>query len=132
MAQIIDFPLENKVLDKEKLIDALLDIRLTLCVKKINSNVITRKELREILDDKKKMVDDGLVKSSIDDLFDEYFVNKDSVSKNENDSLSIAQMEEMLNDNIKYEQSDSAMGTSFVKRDNHFNSKPQETDNKVA
>lgn len=132
MAQIIDFPLENKVLDKEKLIDALLDIRLTLCVKKINSNVITRKELREILDDKKKMVDDVLVKSSIDDLFDEYFVIQDKVDKKENDSLSIAQMEEMINDNIKYEQSDSTKGTSFVKRDNHFNSKQQETDNKAA
>lgn len=132
MAQIIDFPLDNKVLDKEKLIDALLDIRLTLSVKKITSNVIARKELKKILDDKKQSLDDELVKASIDDVFNEYFVLKEDDNKQNNDSLSIAQIEESLSKDINYEQSDSAKGTSYVKKDGHFNSKLQESDNKAA
>ena len=96
------------------LIDALLDIRLALSIKKIVSPTIMKSEFRKILDDTKIRYDS--VKDAIENVFDEYFP-KTKKESNVIDFSEFVKKEEPI-----YEETGAEKGTSLVKRDGHFNS----------
>lgn len=121
MAEIIKFP----QIKRSKLIDALLDIRLTLSMKKLVSDYIKKSELKKILDEEKKSVEDLEVSTAIDDLFKEYFEVKVNDVYN-NQSLSINQMEDIIDKNI-YQDSGKEAGKALVKTDGYHKSSYENT-----
>ena len=124
MAEIIEFP---KQPDRSKLIDALLDIRLTLTNKKLVSDYIKKSEFKKILSDEKHIVQDNYVSLAIDDLFKEYFEIKPSMT-NDNESLSINQMENII-DNEIYQDSGNGKGRSLIKTDGHYKTSAEGSSN---
>lgn len=124
MAQEIVFPSKENFSFRSKLIDALLDIRLALSIKKIKSDFIMKSELRSILDDSKKSVQNIEVSNAIDDVFAEYF-KKENKIVNQNQSLSIGQMESLI-DEEAYKDSGGKEGISLVKTDGYHRSSTRE------
>ena len=116
-------------------IDALLDIRLGLSVKKILSPTIKRNELREMVEKAKEKAKDLEVSNEIDKVFDEYLNvgekskdisnNNDSILKYEveskidkeinNKTLSLEEMKENL-----VEGSNQEKGKSKVLSNGHY------------
>lgn len=117
MAEIIEFP---KQPNRSKLIKALKDIHSTLTEKKKVSDYIKKSELIKILSDEKHVVQDNYVGLAIDDLFKEYFEIKPSKT-NDNESLSINQMENIIDNDI-YQDSGNGKGRSLIKTDGHYKS----------
>ncbi len=66
------------------------------------------------------MVQDDGVSLAIDDLFKEYFEIKPSKT-NDNESLSINQMENIIDNDI-YQDSGNGKGRSLIKTDGHYKS----------
>lgn len=128
MSDIIKLQNNTNVLssdERKKVIDSLLDIRLSLSIKKITKKTISKAELKNIIDDAKQKTESNTVKDEIDKVFDEYFVSKkeERTESNENKSLSIEEMENIVNSKINFKEEGNAItGNSLVKRDNHFNS----------
>lgn len=123
MAEIIEFPRTKR----SKLIDALLDIRLSLSMKKLVNDYIKKSELKKILYEEKKTVEDSEVSNAIDDLFKEYFPVKTSVVNN-NQSLSINQMEDMIDKEV-YQDSGNGKGRSLIKTDGYHKSSAEGSSN---
>lgn len=75
-------------------IDTLLDIRLTLTVRKLIDKMIAKLELKKIVDNaKSKLID--LVRKEIDEAFKDYFpVNEESKDSN---SMTFDEMKDSLN-----------------------------------
>lgn len=117
MAEIIEFPKQS---NRSKLIKALKDIHSTLTEKKKVSDYIKKSELIKILSDEKHVVQDNYVSLAIDDLFKEYFEINPIVT-NDNESLSINQMENIIDNDI-YQDSGNGKGRSLIKTDGHYKS----------
>lgn len=104
------------------LIDALLDVRLGLSIKKIVSPTIMKSEFRKMLDDtKQKFIE---VKDALDNVFEEYFSKK----KTENNVINFAEFAKK--EEPVYEETGMEKGSALVKRDGHFNSSAR--DNQAA
>lgn len=73
--KVYENPHKKRIDEIEKIIDSLLDIRLTLSVKKIISPTINKNELRKIVNDAKQKNEDEIIKQEIDKIFDEYLPN---------------------------------------------------------
>ena len=99
---------------RSNLIDALLEIRLSLSIKKIVSPTIMKSEFKKILDDTKERFTQ--VKDALDNVFDEYFPK----TEKENNVISFAEFTKK--EEPVYEGTGMEKGTSLVKRDGHFNS----------
>ena len=99
---------------RSKLIDALLEIRLTLSIKKIVSPTIMKSEFKKILDDTKERFIE--MKNALDDVFDEYFPK----AKKENNIIEFSEFTKK--EEPVYEETGAGKGASLVKRDGHFNS----------
>lgn len=99
---------------RSNLIDALLEIRLTLSIKKIVSPTIMKSEFKKILDDTKERFNE--VKDALDNVFDEYFPR----AKKENNVIEFAEF--ARSKESSFEDGGAEKGRSLVKRDGHFNS----------
>lgn len=115
MGEIIQMKIEDKSIDRKKLIDSLFAIRLPLAIKKMSSNVILKSEFKQIIDSVKEEAKDEQVSNIIDDLFKEYF-QKDK-NKESKDSLSIDEMEKFIDKNSTREEVKTSEGKSYVKID---------------
>jgi hypothetical protein len=141
-------PHYKRIQEIKNTIDALLDIRLTLSVKKIVGSTISRNELSKIVENEKEKASDEIVKEEIDKVFDSYFnVKKDTSSVMpttsevlnnnspvlvpgveaaidkaiEDKSLSLSEMENIAS-NSKDEGNNQEKGSAYVKHDAHHNS----------
>ena len=117
---VIVFPEKQVPTFTSRLIDSLLDIRLTLSVKRLTSEYINRQELKKVLDDAKQRAEDIKINEEIDKLFDSYFTKKDNL-------LSIDDMERKI-DEFKGESNNSTMGRPYVKTSGPFNSSSYDND----
>lgn len=117
---VIVFPEKQVPTFTSRLIDSLLDIRLTLSVKRLTSEYINRQELKKVLDDAKQRAEDIKINEEIDKLFASYFTKKDNL-------LSIDDMERKI-DEFKGESNNSTMGRSYVKTSGPFNSSSYDND----
>lgn len=99
---------------RSNLIDALLEIRLALSIKKIVSPTIMKSEFKKMLDDTKERFTQ--VKDALDNVFDEYFPK----TNKENDVIEFSEFSKK--EELAYEEAGAEKGTSLVKRDGHFNS----------
>ena len=99
-----------------KLIDHLLNIRLTLMVKKLISDTISRKELRSIIKNEEESAKDKLITEALDETFEEYFKEHDY--DNDNQSHNFEDHEEK--------------GISLVKRGYFKSDDTQDLDGKKA
>lgn len=133
--KVVEFD-PNKITYRSKLIDSLLNIRLSLSIKKISGDYIKRSELKKIIDEENKINDDK-VKDAINEIFDEFLVVNPKEIKNETDtksqdiSLSIEQMESLIREQENYSDGANNKGNSIVKRTSYFNSS-NESSNKAA
>lgn len=119
MSNEVVFPSKENSAFRSKLIDALLDVRLTLSIKKITSDFIKKNDFKRILDELKEKLD-LKVKNAIDDVFSEYF-DKGSKKDFSNTPLSLDEMGR-FNDS-----SDSInKGTSLVKTSPYYKSNPND------
>ncbi len=108
---------------RSKLIDALLDIRLTLSVKKLTSDFIKKTELKTILDDAKQKAQNLEIGKEIDKVFAEYFETGPKAA-NLQDDLSVEQLQKVIDnasDNA-YQESGDIKGRAFVKTDGYHRS----------
>lgn len=148
-----DLSLHKKRIEEiEKIIDALLDIRLTLSVEKLSSPFIKRSKLQSILSSVKEKNKDDLVNKEIDKVFDEYLSKesknviptaKDIWNDNSNvfkpgvDAVIDNAVKE-LNDqkssledinNVNFTGDGKEKGVAKTKRDGHFKSSINDLDN---
>lgn len=123
-------------------IDALLDIRLSLGVKKIISPTIKKTELLEIINSTKEKVADVDVKAEIDKVFEEYLPdrvlepiipNAKEIWNNANKNLSRLSVENKIDEALDkamslndmedaYNDQGEEKGMAFVKSDPHLKS----------
>lgn len=102
----------------EKTIDTLLDIRLTLTVKRLIDKTIDRLKFKEIVDNAKKTLDEK-VKYEIDNTFNEYFgKNKSENNKSDNDPISFNEMKESYEQSFKDGEN---KGKTLTLNNGHFN-----------
>lgn len=134
---VIEFD-PNKITYRSRLIDSLLNIRLSLSIKKISSDYIKRSELRKIIDEENKE-NNIKVRNAINEIFDEFLVSspKEVESKKEEAkqdiSLSIEQMESIIREQEKYSDgANNSKGNTIVKRTSQFNSNGESNNNKAA
>lgn len=135
-----------------RIIDALLDIRITLSLRKISSPVIKRSELLSIVNSEKQKANDDLVSMEIDKVFDEY-LNKESKNIiqtpkdiwNNNSNMLESNVDKSINNALKnlddeklalqnnqddtFTEAGLEKGPSKVKRDSHFKSSVNDLDN---
>lgn len=129
MADTVIFPSKKDSVFRSKLIDSLLDIRLTLSIKKVTSDFIKKNDFKKIVDDVKERLD-LRVRNAIDDVFSEYFVNKDI--KENNKSLSLDEMQTFNDSSDSIDSSNSIKGPSLVKTDSHYKSSNTSSSDKAA
>lgn len=129
MADTVIFPSKKDSVFRSKLIDSLLDIRLTLSIKKVTSDFIKKNDLKKIVDNVKERLD-LRVRNAIDDVFSEYFVNKD-IKKN-NKSLSLDEMQTFNDSSDSIDSFNSIKGPSLVKTDSHYKSSNTSSSDKAA
>lgn len=144
--KVYENPHKKRIDEIEKIIDSLLDIRLTLSVKKIISPTIKKNELQKIVSDAKQKNEDEIIKQEIDKIFDEYLPNDkilpfktsakeiwdnnsdvfkpgveakldNTISNLNSEKLTLEQM-----GNASYVGEGAEKGISKVKRDGHFKS----------
>ena len=109
----------------EKMIDSYMNVRLSLSVKAVINNGITKKEKDEIIESAKKETNDPMVSEELDyyrAIIDELYKQKQS--------LSMEDMEKAINGN-NYSDTGQEKGTSLIKRDNHFKNPIDELDKAV-
>ena len=121
MAEIITFPSKENFSFKSKLIDALLNIRLTLMIKKKTSDFIKKSELRKILDDTKTSAGNFEVAKAIDDVFREYFEPKQEMvdTKTSLFTYPTESQNNLVDDETGH---DNEKGKAFVKADGYHRS----------
>lgn len=113
---------------RDKVIDTLLDIRLTLCIKKLQKPTISKEELNKIVNESLEKAKDEKVSTEIDKVFSEYLDSKDKNNKDnnlDNKELSVNDMEKIINGEMKsssFVDQGNEKGTTLIKKDNHFNS----------
>lgn len=111
----------NNISKRMILINSLMDMRLSLSVKRIISPKIKKKDLKEIIDGAKAKLSDNILEKEIDKVFDEYFDKKEQNEPQINNNvISLNDMEQMINKESEFK--DEGQGVSFIKKDNHFNS----------
>lgn len=120
MAETVFFPSKDKFSFRNRLIDALLDIRLTLSVKKLTSDFIKKSELKTILDEAKEKAQNLEIEKEIDKVFAEYFEPGPKIA-NQQENLSVEQMQKVIDDNV-YQESGDTKGKAFVKTDGYHRS----------
>ena len=76
---VIMFPVKRTQSFTSRLIDSLLDIRLTLSVKRLTSQYINRQDLKKVLNDAKQRAEDIKINEEIDKLFNSYFNKEDNL-----------------------------------------------------
>lgn len=109
----------------EKMIDSYMNVRLSLSVKAVINNGITKKEKDEIIESAKREANDLMVSEELDyysAIIDELYKHKQS--------LSMEDMEKAINGN-NYSDTGQEKGTSLIKRDNHFKNPIDELDKAV-
>lgn len=109
----------------EKMIDSYMNVRLSLSVKAVINNGITKKEKDEIIESAKREANDLMVSEELDyysAIIDELYKQKQS--------LSMEDMEKAINGN-NYSDTGQEKGTSLIKRDNHFKNPIDELDKAV-
>ena len=106
----------------EKTIDAYMNVRLSLSVKAVINNGITKKEKDEIIVSAKKQANDPMVSEELDyysAIIDELYKQKQS--------LSMEDMEKAINGN-NYSDTGQEKGVSLIKRDGRFKNSVDELD----
>lgn len=109
----------------EKMIDSYMNVRLSLSVKAVINNGITKKEKDEVIESAKREANDLMVSEELDyysAIIDELYKQKQS--------LSMEDMEKAINGN-NYSDTGQEKGTSLIKRDNHFKNPIDELDKAV-
>lgn len=106
----------------EKMIDSYMNVRLSLSVKAVINNGITKKEKDEVIVSAKKQANDPMVSEELDyysAIIDELYKQKQS--------LSMEDMEKAINGN-NYSDTGQEKGVSLIKRDGHFKNPIDELD----
>lgn len=98
----------------EKIIDSYMNVRLSLSVKSIVNDGITREDKNKIIDEAKKEANDVVVNQELD-IFSA-ILDKEFETKKR---LSLDDMEKIINPD-NYSDTGQEKGTSKVKRDGHF------------
>lgn len=109
----------------EKMIDSYMNVRLSLSVKAVINNGITKKEKDEVIESAKKQANDLMVSEELDyysAIIDELYKQKQS--------LSMEDMEKAINGN-NYSDTGQEKGVSLIKRDGHFKNPIDELDKAV-
>ena len=75
---------------RSRLLDSLLELRLTLSIKKITNKFISKSEFRLLVERTKEKAKDLLVSNAIDDLFKDLFVRKETSYEQEENSSSMS------------------------------------------
>lgn len=98
-------------------IDTLLDIRLTLTVRKLIDKTIAKLELKKIVDNAKAKLSD-LVRKEIDVAFKDYFpVNEESKGPN---SMTFNEMKDSLNKEKNFEDKGEERGKALSFNNGRF------------
>lgn len=125
-------PHQKRIEEIRKTIDALLDIRLSLSISKLDGNTISISKLNEILNEQKEKEKDELVSKEIDELFKDIIpITKDAaismVDKEiEKQTLSLEELENEMKSNYK-ESDGNDKGIARTLNNGHFK---KENDNK--
>lgn len=96
-------------------IDTLLDIRLTLTVRKLIDNVIAKLEFKKIVDNAKTKLN-SLVRNEIDNAFKDYFPVKDS----DKESITFNEMQDALNKEKNFEDKGEEKGKALSFNNGRF------------
>lgn len=98
-------------------IDTLLDIRLTLTVRKLIDKMIDKLEFKKIIDNAKVKLSD-LVRKEIDEAFKDYFpVNEESKDSN---SMTFDEMKDSLNKEKNFEDKGEERGKALSFNNGRF------------
>lgn len=102
-------------------IDTLLDIRLTLTVRKLIDKTIAKLEFKKIIDNA-KIKHNNLVRKEIDNAFEDYFpVNKKNVdSDKKNESMTFDEMQDSLNKEKNFEDKGEEKGKALSFNNGRF------------
>ena len=125
-------PHQKRKEEIRKTINALLDIRLSLSISKLDGNTISISKLNEILNEQKEKEKDELVSKEIDELFKDIIpITKDAaismVDKEiEKQTLSLEELENEMKSNYK-ESDGNDKGIARTLNNGHFK---KENDNK--
>lgn len=98
-------------------IDTLLDIRLTLTVRKLIDNIIAKLEFKKIVDNAKTKLN-SLVRNEIDNAFKDYFPVKDS----DKESITFNEMQDALNKENNFEDKGEEKGKALSFNNGRFSS----------
>ena len=98
----------------EKIIDAYMNVRLSLSIKSVVNDGITKEEKNKIFDEAKKEANDVVVNQELD-IFSA-MLDKEIEAKNR---LSLDDMEKIINPD-NYSDTGQEKGATKVKRDGHF------------
>lgn len=98
----------------EKIIDAYMNVRLSLSIKSVVNDGITKEEKNKIFDEAKKEANDVVVNQELD-IFSA-MLDKEFEAKNR---LSLDDMEKIINPD-NYSDTGQEKGVTKVKRDGHF------------
>lgn len=98
----------------EKIIDAYMNVRLSLSIKSVVNDGITKEEKNKIFDEAKKEANDVVVNQELD-IFSA-MLDKEFEAKNR---LSLDDMEKIINPD-NYSDTGQEKGATKVKRDGHF------------
>lgn len=102
-------------------IDTLLDIRLTLTVRKLIDKTIAKLEFKKIIDNA-KIKHNNLVRKEIDNAFEDYFpVNKKNVdSDKKSESMAFDEMQDSLNKEKSFEDKGEEKGKALSFNNGRF------------
>ena len=102
-------------------IDTLLDIRLTLTVRKLIDKTIAKLEFKKIIDNA-KIKHNNLVRKEIDNAFEDYFpVNKKNVdSDKKSESMTFDEMQDSLNKEKNFEDKGEEKGKALSFNNGRF------------
>lgn len=102
-------------------IDTLLDIRLTLTVRKLIDKTIAKLEFKKIIDNA-KIKHNNLVRKEIDNAFEDYFpVNKKNVDTDKkSESMTFDEMQDSLNKEKNFEDKGEEKGKALSFNNGRF------------
>jgi len=96
---------------RSRLLDSLLELRLTLSIKKITNKFIPKAEFRLLVEKTKEKTKDVLVSNAIDDLFKDLFVRRNSSHEQEENSSTMSAGKRKILSNLPV-SSDSTSSTN--------------------
>lgn len=100
-------------------IDTLLDIRLTLTVRKLIDKMIAKLELKKIVDNAKAKLSD-LVRKEIDEAFKDYFPVPVNVASADSNSMTFDEMKDSLNKEKNFEDKGEERGKALSFNNGRF------------